>query len=1061
KATIDGTAYGTLTNIVDVSGKPQYGNNVTSNAFADVEASEAGIIVTKLADPIRGSKGTLVNFTMDIRNGASSPLIHVYVEDVLPAGLTYNDSSPVSSNNGQNVYWSDIGRLDVGETKQIWLKATIDGTVYGTLTNNVDVSGKPQYGDNVTGHAQASVDASEAGILIVKKADPTSGSNGTLINFTMDVTNNGASPLIHVFVKDQLPDGLLYNSSSAVSYSDKQNVYWPDIGRLDVGQTRQIWLSANIDGTKYGTLTNVVDADGKPEYGNNVTGRAQAEVIASKASINVTKTVYPEEGTPDTIITYNITVNNNGSAYLCDVFLEDTLPAGIEYISDDHGGIFDESNNIVSWYDLDEGNCMAPGENILIKITAKVVGTVMGVLDNKVYVSGIPRNGGAKVWDKNHKEIDAKPVPYVVTKTSDKQKYRPGEEITYTIKVCNMMKYLPLENVVIKDVFQNAIEIVYSDPEPGSDGLWHYDIIPPNECIEITIVAKAPLNKATFDIDKSDVAGSGFVNVHNDLSTAVGPYTIKNCVYVTATVWPTEWPRSTCHSVTIEDLGTELETREHGSGDYSSEEVTHMKWENKSIESKKSTSASYYPTAFSLPGDNSLNYTSKWTSESRGKNYITGAVMHETYRYADDIDRDTYVKMDENGSEMKIDSSFTGKGSIGFFKKSSSDDSPKIKPIFDSQEDYNGRFSINESFEEYGSNIDTVKRASGEGLVSSDTRVRSSQRTYESGTGSYKSEELVDSFTSYIAKDIELEHRPISYNYTPSIRANQDMKWTEGMWSKNGILRGGTIVSANNSAGEPREEKPCNTSDSGSAPATLISERYSSLEYLKKDSVALGLNEMKTNATFEGVADFRAKSVGVNATDAVDNDERYAGSFSIDRHVLMTGVAKYDYPHITVSKILSSRDYATVNGVNSTVVDYEITITNDGNRALAPIYVWDSFPAGTEYLSSSFKPAELSKTTANWTILHLGIGNTLSINLRLNVTEFAPYNLVNCVTASGIVGTSSAVSSSNCTSLELDYLGCCQPKVSVAKKAQLDPMDSTVIRYIIQVKNSATVHMAA
>jgi uncharacterized repeat protein (TIGR01451 family) len=877
----------------------------------------------------------------------------------------------------------------------------------------------------------------------------------------MDVTNDGDSPLVHVFVRDVLPDGLKYNSSSAVSSNEGKNVYWPDIGRLEIGETRQIWLGANIDGTKYGILTNIVDADGKPEHGENVTGHAQADVTASKASINVTKTVYPDEGIPDTVITYNVTVTNNGSSYLCDVFLEDTLPTGVEYLSDDHGGVFDKPNNIVRWYDLDEGNCMAPGEKILIQITAKVVGTVMGELDNKVYVSAFPRNGGIKVWDKNHKKIDAKPVPYIVTKTSDKQKYRPGEEITYTIRVCNPMKYLPLTNVVVKDVFYNAVEILYSDPEPSPDGLWHYDRIAPNECVEIIIVAKAPKNKATFDVDKSDVTGSGFVNVHNDLSTAIGPYTIKNCVYVTATVWPKEWERSTCHSVTIEDKGTELETREHGSGDYSSEEVTKMKWENKSIESKKSTSASYYPTTFALPGENALNYTSKWTSESRGKNFVTGAVMHETYRYADDIDRNTYIKMDENGSEMKIDSSFTGKGSIGFFKKSTPDAGPKVKPIFDSQEDYSGKFSINESFTEYGSNIDTVKHVSGEGLVSSDKRVRTSQRTYESGTGSYKSQELVDSFTSYIAKDIELEHRPITYNYTPGILANQDMKWTEGMWSKNGILRGGTIVSANNSAGEPIEDKPCNTSDTGSAPATLISERYSSLEYLKKDSVALGLNEMKTNATFQGVADFRAKSVGVNATDEVDNEEQYAGSFAINRHVLMTGVAKYDYPHITVGKILSSMGKAVVNGNESNVVDYEITITNDGNRALAPIYVWDSFPPGTEYLTSSFKPAELTSTTANWTILHLGIGNTLSIKLRLNVTDYASYNLVNCVTASGVSGISSIVSSSNCTSLELDYIGCCQPKVSVVKKAELDPLDPTIIRYTITVMNNASSHVTA
>ncbi|MCK9440050.1 MAG: DUF11 domain-containing protein [Methanothrix sp.] len=510
--------------------------------------------------------------------------------------------------------------------------------------------------------------------------------------------------------------------------------------------------------------------------------------------------------------------------------------------------------------------------------------------------------------------------------------------------------------------------------------------------------------------------------------------------------------------MTVQDIGTELEMREHGSGDYSFEEMTNLKWENRSIESLKNVSASYYPTTFELPGNNGLNYASKWTEESRAKNHITGAVMHETYRYATNVDRDSYIKMDENGSKMMVDSSFTGKGSIGFFKKASPDDGPKKKPIFESQEDYSGQFRINESFDEYGKNVVTNKAASGEGFVAADKRIRSSQRTYESGTGAYKSEEIVDSFSNYMAKDIEVAHKPSSYNYSPSVQANQDMKWNEGMWSKSGNLRGGVIVAANDSSGGAIE-KPCNTSDKGTAPATIISEKYSSLEYLKKDSIALGLNEMKTNATFNGVADFRAASVGTNATDEVDNEERYAGEFSLTRHILMTGVSKYDFPHISVTKEGQTKS-AWVNRVNSTVADYTITVTNDGNRALAPVYVVDLFPPGTQYINSSVRPLALSATSANWTILHLGIGNSLTINLRLNITENAPDNVLNCVTVSGITG-GSLVSSTNCASLDSAWLGCCAPKVFVEKKAQLDPSDPTVVHYTILLRNSANSIWAA
>jgi len=148
------------------------------------------------------------------------------------------------------------------------------------------------------------------------------------------------------------------------------------------------------------------------------------------------------------------------------------------------------------------------------------------------------------------------------------------------------------------------------------------------------------------------------------------------------------------------------------------------------------------------------------------------------------------------------------------------------------------------------------------------------------------------------------------------------------------------------------------------------------------------------------------------------------------------------------------------NLINSTVADYTITITNDGNRALAPVYLVDFFPPGTQYISSSVKPTTLSATTANWTILHLGIGNSLSINLKLNITENASDNVLNCVQVSGVAG-QSLISSSNCTSLDTAWLGCCSSTVSVEKKAILDQIDPAVVHYTIMFQNHAKSNWAA
>ena len=398
-----------------------------------------------------------------------------------------------------------------------------------------------------------------------------------------------------------------------------------------------------------------------------------------------------------------------------------------------------------------------------------------------------------------------------------------------------------------------------------------------------------------------------------------------------------------------------------------------------------------------------------------------------------------------------------GLGSIGFVKKSRPEDGPKKKPIFESQESYAGKFHLNESFEEYGANAATEKFASGEGFVAADKRLGDSQRTSESGTGAYKSEEKIDTFANYISKDIELVHKPSNFSYSPSDLGNQDLKWSESMSSKSGALRGGDIVADKDSSGNKIAEG-CSP-NGGTAPATIISEKYSSLDYMKKDAVALGLNEMKSNATFKGIADYKAKAAGSNTPNKVDEEERYVGEYGVSRHVLMAGVSSYDQPHVAVTKEgqLKSEWY---NRVNTTVAEYAITITNDGNHALDPVYVRDLFPPGTQYIGSSVKPATLSSSDANWTILHLGIGNTITLNLRLNVTQWAPSNILNRVEVGGLAG-DKYVSAANYSYLEPGWLGCCQPSVAIDKRAQLDSQDHSMVHYTIMVKNNAKTTMAA
>jgi uncharacterized repeat protein (TIGR01451 family) len=1033
-------------------------------------SNEADLRVEKTADATI-KIGEVLTYTITVTNNGPSNAKAVGITDILPLGMA---NAQYSTNGGTD--WSNyisqgtitLGDIDYQSSVTVLIRGTVTASDSTVLENKAIVSAETadpnQNNDEDIARTTAiSIAASDEADLRVEKTADATIKTGEVLTYTITVTNDGPSNAKAVGIADILPLGLAnaqYSTNGGTDWSNYVSQGTIGLGDIDHQSSATVLIRGMVTAADSTVLENkaIVSAEtADPNQNNNEdTARTTAiSIIASdKADLRVKKTADATTKTGE-ILTYTITVTNDGPNTAKDTKINDKLPDGLEDVQYS----LDKGDN---WIEFPSIGTISLGDinnqcSVMVLVRGKVTAAEGAILNNQATVS-------SETTDPNPNDnIDAattisngvaNAMTFSVTKTSDKIAYYPGEEITYTIKVCNYPGLPPLDDVIVKDIFRypKSVEIVASYPEPNDDGIWHFSRIEPGSCVEIVVVARTPIVKTKFDLEQS-VDGSGFVNVNNDVSTEVGPYIVDNCVYVTARIDDIKVTNSTCTAVTIGETGTELSTVEHGSGDYSSEEKTTLKWENRSIKSVKNVSASYSPKTFVLPGNNDLNYASKWTEESRAKNHITGTVMHETYRYATNVDRNSYAKMDENGSKMMVDSSFNGKGRIGFFKKASPGDGPKNKPIFESQEDYSGQFSINESFDEYGRNVVNLKAASGEGFVSADKRIRSSQRTYESGTGSYRSEEIIDSFSNYMAKNIEVAHRPSSYNYSPAIQAKQDMKWNEGMWSKSGLLRGGDIFAGKDASGGAIEKSCASNSSSGTGPANLISERYSSLEHLKKDSVALGLNEMKTNATFSGVADFRSTSLGMNGTDRVGYEERYAGNYSLTRHILMTGVSRYDYPHITVTKE-GEMKYGLFNRTNSTIAEYNITITNDGNRALAPIYVQDRFPPGTEYISSSVRPTTLSAKEANWTVLHLGIGNSLTLNLKLNITDYAPDNVVNCVVASGVTG-SSLVSSSNCTSLDSNWLGCCQGKVFVDKQAYLDPSDPTVVHYTITIGSDA------
>jgi len=243
-----------------------------------------------------------------------------------------------------------------------------------------------------------------------------------------------------------------------------------------------------------------------------------------------------------------------------------------------------------------------------------------------------------------------------------------------------------------------------------------------------------------------------------------------------------------------------------------------------------------------------------------------------------------------------------------------------------------------------------------------------------------------------MAKDLDAANSGQSYQVTPQTSLNINQKWMEGMWSH------GT--------------------------SSFIDEKYSSASRLKKKAVAKSPKELESEVTFSGIAELRTahtRNYGKNRSTEVDQDSYLMGDYVVKRKIILSGVSKYDEPHINLSKDGQILD---------DVATYTISITNDGNSALGPVFLQDIFPAGARFLNSSLRPSKLDQNRSNWTLTHLSIGDCVKIKIDLDVKK-CDGKIINRVTVEGNSSFGRAIAR-NLSIIDRAWLGGCAPaKIAV------------------------------
>lgn len=256
-----------------------------SNNFVDLE-------LTKTASKSTASVNDQIIYTISVTNNGPADATGVTVADQLPSGLTFNSSTASKGTyNSGNSTWT-IGNLAANETATLDINATVNN-IPSTITNFAqvitaspdDVDSTPGNDSNQTPNEddEDSTSISPEGSTDIDLEATLTASNPnvvpwTNVDFTLNITNNGAAAASGVVIDFPIPNGMAFTSKfETLGNYNLWSQEWT-IGILQPGETAMLQLTLftlnpGTDITAYAEVmaANENDVDSTPNNGNGST----------------------------------------------------------------------------------------------------------------------------------------------------------------------------------------------------------------------------------------------------------------------------------------------------------------------------------------------------------------------------------------------------------------------------------------------------------------------------------------------------------------------------------------------------------------------------------------------------------------------------------------------------------------------------------------------------------------------------------------------------------------------------------------------------------------------
>ena len=531
----------TLTGTVDVGEGGNTITNITTAATGDqVDPSTVGddleeaVVVNDAADLVTvktlassdstPAEGDTVTFDITVANNGGAQATNVSLTDSIPAGFTLTGNTTTQGTYVGGL-WT-IGTLNAGSTATITLTGTIDAGQGGnTITNVTTAATGDQIDPSTAGddlEESVVVEDNTTDLVTVKTlaSGDSTPDEGDTVTFDITVTNNGTANATNVDLTDLIPSGLtatVNNGGITQGSYDATTGLWT-IGSLANGASATLTIEGIVNAGQSGnTITNTTTAATGDQVDPSTVGDDLEETVAvgtPAADLVTVKTLASGDATPDEgdVVTYDITVTNNGPDVATNVSLTDLLPAGLTATGNngtvDAGGAYNATSGLWTI------GTLASGATVTLTLEGTVnVGQGGNTITNITTAATGDQVDPSTVGDDLEESVvvnDAADLVTVKTLASGDATPAEGDTVTFEITVTNNGA-AQATNVSLTDSIPTGFTLASNTTTQGTyvGGVWTIGTIDVGATATITLTGTIDAGEAGNTITNVTTAATG------------------------------------------------------------------------------------------------------------------------------------------------------------------------------------------------------------------------------------------------------------------------------------------------------------------------------------------------------------------------------------------------------------------------------------------------------------------------------------------------------------------------------------------------------------------------